>query len=514
MGLGARMLHSRLSDPSLGPTERTFLDELAPAFTELAETAEHTLYVDGAARLLVRAPLPGPPQINELMTLLERRVALLGVLRSALGERDVLVRIGAENEPPALRSLALVAAGYGLPQRTLGHGVGDRPGAHGLRAARSAPCARPRAQLSRFVDDVYDELALAMPRDPYEVLGVARDADEAQIKKAFRQLARELHPDVNAHDPDAEEKFKEAAEAYEILSDAERRAIYDRYGHEGLRSGGYAPNFDAFGSIARPLRRVLRRRRAAAFGGGAAAAGAGRRRRGARSTSTSPRRRPAPTVEVPSRPSTAASTATATAPSRARRSRPASAAAATACCRPSRRTPFGQVVRTVACDVCGGDGSSRQPCEAATAAGREVAQRTLRVDVPGRHRRRPAHPPQRAGHAGERGGPPGDLYVLVSVARTSASCATATTSSPWSTCPRRSPRSARRFERPTLDGDDPARDPGRHAAGRDDRGCAARACPRCAGRSAAATCGWSSTSCPAPADRASSASSPSSSRTR
>src|SRR3954466_8053959 len=86
-------------------------------------------------------------------------------------------------------------------------------------------------------------------RDPYEVLGVPRDADETQIKKAFRKLARELHPDVNKNDPDAEEKFKEAAEAYEILNDSERRALYDRYGHEGLRSGGYAPNFEGFGSI-------------------------------------------------------------------------------------------------------------------------------------------------------------------------------------------------------------------------------------------------------------------------
>src|SRR5438067_13057463 len=92
--------------------------------------------------------------------------------------------------------------------------------------------------------------ATSMPRDAYEVLGVSRDASDQQIKKAFRQLARELHPDVNAHDPDAEEKFKEAAEAYEILSDPERRATYDRYGHEGLRSGGYAPNFEGFGSIA------------------------------------------------------------------------------------------------------------------------------------------------------------------------------------------------------------------------------------------------------------------------
>src|SRR6202044_2228393 len=104
-----------------------------------------------------------------------------------------------------------------------------------------------------------------MPRDPYEVLGVARDASEQQIKKAFRALAMELHPDVNAHDPDAEEKFKEAAEANEILSDPERRATYDRYGHEGLRSGGYAPNFDGFASICALVN--------AFFGGGAAGRG-------------------------------------------------------------------------------------------------------------------------------------------------------------------------------------------------------------------------------------------------
>src|SRR5580693_9328734 len=92
--------------------------------------------------------------------------------------------------------------------------------------------------------------ASQMPRDYYEVLGVSRDAEDGEIKKAFRRLARELHPDVNSHDPKAEEKFKEAAEAYEVLSDSDRRATYDRYGHEGLRSGGYAPNFDGFGSVA------------------------------------------------------------------------------------------------------------------------------------------------------------------------------------------------------------------------------------------------------------------------
>jgi molecular chaperone DnaJ len=78
-------------------------------------------------------------------------------------------------------------------------------------------------------------------RDYYQVLSVDRSASGGEIKKAFRKLARELHPDVNAHDPEAEEKFKEAAEAYEVLSDGERRRTYDRFGHEGLRSGGFEP---------------------------------------------------------------------------------------------------------------------------------------------------------------------------------------------------------------------------------------------------------------------------------
>lgn len=87
-----------------------------------------------------------------------------------------------------------------------------------------------------------------MPRDYYEILGVGRNASTTEVKRAFRRVARELHPDVNDHDPDAEEKFKEAAEAYEVLSDPERRRAYDAYGHEGLRSGGFPPG-GGFGSI-------------------------------------------------------------------------------------------------------------------------------------------------------------------------------------------------------------------------------------------------------------------------
>jgi molecular chaperone DnaJ len=76
------------------------------------------------------------------------------------------------------------------------------------------------------------------PRDYYEILGVPRDADDAAIKKAYRKLALQFHPDRNAGDASAEAKFKEAAEAYQVLSDAQKRATYDRFGHQGLRGGG------------------------------------------------------------------------------------------------------------------------------------------------------------------------------------------------------------------------------------------------------------------------------------
>ncbi len=156
LGLGARMLQGRLRDDSLSPRESEFVAALAPVFTELAESAAETLYVDGTARLLCFERAGEVSELNTLMEMLERRVTMLGVLRRTLGERDVLVRIGTENDQPALRSLALVAAGYGLPQRNLGavSVIGplrmDYGGA--IRAVREAA-----AQLSSFVAEVYDE---------------------------------------------------------------------------------------------------------------------------------------------------------------------------------------------------------------------------------------------------------------------------------------------------------------------------------------------------------------------
>ncbi|HWF55578.1 MAG TPA: heat-inducible transcriptional repressor HrcA [Solirubrobacteraceae bacterium] len=156
LGLGARMLVGRLRDPSLGTRELEFVDALAPVFTELEEPNQETVYVEGASRLLTGGRFADVSELNALMDMLERRVTLLGALRSALGERDVLVRIGAENDAPAMRSLALVAAGYGLPQRNLGTvsviGPMRMDYAGAIRIVREAA-----AQLSRFVGEIYDE---------------------------------------------------------------------------------------------------------------------------------------------------------------------------------------------------------------------------------------------------------------------------------------------------------------------------------------------------------------------
>jgi heat-inducible transcriptional repressor len=155
MGVGARMIGTRLNDPGLHPTERAFIRELAPAFTELAETAENTLYVDGAARLLSEHRFQDVSQLNDLLEALERRVSLLGVLTQALDERDIYVRIGGENEMAALRSLSLVAGNYGLPQRNLG--TVSVIGPTRMDYARAIMTVREAAlQLSRFVEDIYE----------------------------------------------------------------------------------------------------------------------------------------------------------------------------------------------------------------------------------------------------------------------------------------------------------------------------------------------------------------------
>ena len=154
LDVGSRTLHSRLQVD--GRAEQEFLRTLAPAFTELEDTAESTLFMEGAARLLSEHRMQELEQIGAIMEVLEHRRALLGVLRESLAESNVYLRIGSENEAPELRSMSMVAANYGLARRNLGavSVIGplrmDYPGA--IIAVRQAA-----SELSRFVAEVYDE---------------------------------------------------------------------------------------------------------------------------------------------------------------------------------------------------------------------------------------------------------------------------------------------------------------------------------------------------------------------
>jgi len=250
-------------------------------------------------------------------------------------------------------------------------------------------------------------------RDYYQVLGVERNASDGEIKKAFRGLARELHPDVNAHDPAAEEKFKEAAEAYEVLSDAERRRTYDRFGHEGLRSHGFDPAagfggfqdiFDALFGAGDPF---------GGFGGGPAAGaniGAVLEIELEDVLEDQQREISFEAVSVCER-------------CRGNGAEPGTPIETCPKCegagqiREVSRSIFGQVVRAMPCDRCGGDGRIPEtPCERCGGAGRISEMRTWEVDIPAGIEDGQRVRIAGAGHAGAAGGRQGDLYVEVRVA--------------------------------------------------------------------------------------------------
>jgi molecular chaperone DnaJ len=246
-------------------------------------------------------------------------------------------------------------------------------------------------------------------RDYYEVLGVARSADEAEIKRAFRRQAREVHPDVSDA-PDAKERFAELAEAYEVLSKPETRDLYDRYGHAGLRRGGYSANHFDFGSLADVF---------SAFFGDDLLGGARSRRGGDVIAHVEIELREAATGVRRSVPFTVAATCTRCAGDGAEPMTPVSTCPT--CAGAGRvsqvsRTVFGEFVRSHACPTCDGTGRIVEiPCSECGGDGRVVAEQPLDVDIPAG-----IHDGQRIrisgkGHAGPPGAPPGDAYVDVTV---------------------------------------------------------------------------------------------------
>jgi heat-inducible transcriptional repressor len=154
LGLGARMIASRLADPMLGPAEAEFIATLGAAFTELeGEESSDTLYTEGASRLLSEAHSADLPRADQLMTALEERATLLGVLRSALDRRSVFLWIGGENPRPELRSVSVVGANYGLAHRNLGSGGVVGPVRMDYATAIASVRAAAR-ELSRYCETV------------------------------------------------------------------------------------------------------------------------------------------------------------------------------------------------------------------------------------------------------------------------------------------------------------------------------------------------------------------------
>jgi molecular chaperone DnaJ len=252
-----------------------------------------------------------------------------------------------------------------------------------------------------------------MPRDYYEVLGVSRDASDGEIKKAFRGLARELHPDVTGHDPEAEARFKEAAEAYEVLSDSERRRTYDQYGAEGLRSGGFDPGA-GFGSIDDIFQSLFGQAFGGFGGGGGPAAGADvlvQTELTLDEVATGVEREVSFQAVVVcshchgngAEPGTPIETC--------------DRCGGQGQLRQVSRTPFGQMVRAVPCDVCHGAGKIPDtPCEVCDGSGRTEGKVTKTIDVPAGIEAGQRLRVTGAGHAGQPGAPAGDLYVEVDVA--------------------------------------------------------------------------------------------------
>jgi molecular chaperone DnaJ len=250
-------------------------------------------------------------------------------------------------------------------------------------------------------------------RDYYELLGVARGATDAEIKKAFRKLARELHPDVSK-ETDAQERFRAVAEAYEVLSNTETRQLYDRYGHAGLRRGGYTPADFDFSNLTDIF--------SAFFGDDLFGRNRGGRARGGdvglsvaielAEAFTGVTR----TVEV--------EVAATCERCDGEGAEPGTERATCQTCgghgqlRQVSRSVFGEFVRTQSCPACAGTGSVVEtPCTACDGAGRTLQQTELEVEIPAG-----IHDGQRiritgAGHAGSAGGLPGDAYVEVHVAR-------------------------------------------------------------------------------------------------
>jgi molecular chaperone DnaJ len=260
-----------------------------------------------------------------------------------------------------------------------------------------------------------------MSRDYYEILGIGRDATHDDVKKAYRKEALRHHPDRNPGDKDAETRFKEAAEAYEVLSDPQTRSRYDRYGHDGLRNAGVSHGFSSVDDIFRAFGDI--------FGGGGGSIfddlfGLGGRRSGSRGRRGASLRCEVrigfeemargveKTISLKRNETCAVCTGTG--------AKPGTSPRGCSYCHGRGEIQQSQgffTLRTV-CPKCNGEGVTvESPCQECNGSGKQPVAREIRVRIPAGIEDGTQIRMTGEGEAGERGAPPGDLYCEVHVGR-------------------------------------------------------------------------------------------------
>lgn len=248
-------------------------------------------------------------------------------------------------------------------------------------------------------------------RDYYEILGLEKDASEDEIKRAYRIVAKRYHPDLNPDDEEAEQKFKEASSAYEVLKDPEKKSRYDRFGHDGVDPNGQG--FGGFGDIFDDLFDI--------FGGG----------QGGRSRRQGPVQgedlRYGLNIDL----NEAAFGAEKTVKIRRQETcskcdgsgaKPGTDKKTCGKCdglgevRYAQQTPFGQFIRSEPCDTCEGSGEIfEEKCNTCDGSGKEYKNREIKINIPPGVDSDSVISVRGEGEAGEKGGPPGDLYIYIDV---------------------------------------------------------------------------------------------------
>ncbi|MDZ7318111.1 MAG: molecular chaperone DnaJ [candidate division KSB1 bacterium] len=258
-----------------------------------------------------------------------------------------------------------------------------------------------------------------MAKDYYEVLGIPRNADANEIKKAYRKLAMQYHPDKNPGDKQAEEKFKEVSEAYEVLKDPDKRRQYDQFGQAGLRGG-----FDTFSSFGFDLSDALRTFMSEGFGfedffgGGARSRGSRARTRGSdlqlRLELTYEEIATGVTKKIKLKRYEKCDVCGGNGLKKGSTPVTCSLCHGTGEIRQASRTIFGQFINVTTCSQCHGEGKTiKDACHACAGEGRLKTDATLTVNIPAGVATGNYLTLRGEGHAGPRGGPAGDAIVVI-----------------------------------------------------------------------------------------------------